>query len=665
MMERELNTLNCRQHFRTREPRSHLQLASCPPMQVTDAEGEFITEWQVPRCTIGGLLVTEVEVVVADTRGHRLIFYAFSPKRYRRPQRDLIVGEDGPSDFPGQFNTPSGLARMSNGNIVVADRGNNRVQVLSDEGEFLDEFGERGDGDGELQFPIDVSVDSADNIYVCDSGNHRVCVFSASGDFLRHIGGYGTGNGQLSAPVGVLVIESAAEGRDEELVVADSGNNRVQVFSTKGSFLWYTEDDGEDKFSRPRFLGVAKDGDILVADDTRAVWFAPAGDDAGGGDEEKEVDAADEAAVDVGEGDEEGQSGSDVGASVKGGSESDGGEEDDAADGADGSDVAEHGESAESAPPSPERRPGRSPGRAPPVSPISSPGKGESRAEDPAGFALSPETPAQPSAAHELDMSATPAGGSDDDDGVDFNTTMRPGTIRRELALDAVSSDSGGDHDSDSDDSGADQSRLSGEGGGEGGREGSGGSDAEETQAGAAASIDASQSKRVVKKRRASRSATHGRTPRAGKEPEFVAAREDMEAELQELRREYGRIELERKAAKDRVSELKELTTRVQKELRKYGAKLLAQQAATAPPVQVRAVDRKYPLRGDAPPNYEKCRDPIFLEERILDLHVHVRTAQQWSRAASLTDHPPRAAEGVEEIARPFVEGYQRVALTR
>lgn len=44
-----------------------------------------------------------------------------------------------------------------------------------------------------------------------------------------------------------------------------------QIFDHSGKFDTLPEDDGEDKFDRPKFLGLDSEGDILVADSTRAV----------------------------------------------------------------------------------------------------------------------------------------------------------------------------------------------------------------------------------------------------------------------------------------------------------------------------------------------------------------------------------------------------------
>jgi DNA-binding beta-propeller fold protein YncE len=46
----------------------------------------------------------------------------------------------GSGDAPGQFNQPHALAMDSQGRLFVADRGNNRIQIFTQEGAFLDQW---------------------------------------------------------------------------------------------------------------------------------------------------------------------------------------------------------------------------------------------------------------------------------------------------------------------------------------------------------------------------------------------------------------------------------------------------------------------------------------------------------------------------------------------
>jgi DNA-binding beta-propeller fold protein YncE len=63
-------------------------------------------------------------------------------------------------------------------------------------------------------------------VYVADSGNNRILMFTSSGAYLTQWGTRGTGNGQFNRPYGVAVDGSG------NVYVADTNNNRIQVFGS-------------------------------------------------------------------------------------------------------------------------------------------------------------------------------------------------------------------------------------------------------------------------------------------------------------------------------------------------------------------------------------------------------------------------------------------------
>jgi len=73
--------------------------------------------------------------------------------------------------------------------------------------------------------PNGVAVDGSGNVYVADTGNHRIQKFSSSGVFVDTWGSKGRENGQFKYPAGVAVDGSG------NVHVADSGNHRIQKFS--------------------------------------------------------------------------------------------------------------------------------------------------------------------------------------------------------------------------------------------------------------------------------------------------------------------------------------------------------------------------------------------------------------------------------------------------
>ena len=99
-------------------------------------------------------------------------------------------GKEG--DKQGEFNFTVGIAFDENGHIIVVDGDNHRVQVFSEQGEFLNQVGERGSLDHQLQDPYGLSIDSGGNSIVADSDNKVIKIFSPNGQFFRKIDGEGS-----------------------------------------------------------------------------------------------------------------------------------------------------------------------------------------------------------------------------------------------------------------------------------------------------------------------------------------------------------------------------------------------------------------------------------------------------------------------------------------
>jgi DNA-binding beta-propeller fold protein YncE len=120
----------------------------------------------------------------------------------------------------------SGVAFDSEGNLVVADCGNHRVQVLRySDGAHVRTIGSEGEGAGQFKRPWGVAFDAAGHIVVVDMNNDRVQVLRYSdGAHVRTIGSWGSGNGQFNFPGGGIAIDS-----DGRMFVADTNNHRVQV----------------------------------------------------------------------------------------------------------------------------------------------------------------------------------------------------------------------------------------------------------------------------------------------------------------------------------------------------------------------------------------------------------------------------------------------------
>jgi DNA-binding beta-propeller fold protein YncE len=140
-----------------------------------------------------------------------------------------VIGFRG--DANGKFTRPhGGVAFDGEGNLVVCDSYNHRIQVLRySDGTHLRSIGDfcHRDGAGIRGFnqPWSIAFDGAGHIIVSEDGGHSVQVLRYSdGAHIRTIGSKGRGNGQFLHANGIAV-----DG-DGNVAVFDNCNARVQVF---------------------------------------------------------------------------------------------------------------------------------------------------------------------------------------------------------------------------------------------------------------------------------------------------------------------------------------------------------------------------------------------------------------------------------------------------
>ena len=100
------------------------------------------------------------------------------------------------------------------------------------------------------------------NIYVADTYNNRVEVFGPSGSYLSQFGSAGTGNGQFYGPVSIAIDASG------NLWVVDLGNARLEKFDSSGNYItqFGSSGSGNGQFSWPTSSAIDSSGNIWVLD---------------------------------------------------------------------------------------------------------------------------------------------------------------------------------------------------------------------------------------------------------------------------------------------------------------------------------------------------------------------------------------------------------------
>ena len=186
-----------------------------------------------------------------------------------------------------KFSNPEEAAVAPNGNVYVADTGNNRVQEFTSAGKFVEAFGWgvsngkaefqnctsaskceagiAGSGAGQFNSPDGIAVNAAGTIvYVADGANERVQKFSSEGKYLGKFGGEGSGEGQFGhkSAWGWEGPRSVAVAANGHVYVTDS--NSVQEFSSGGEeYLKRSLLEG----AAPHGVAVSASGDVYVAEE--------------------------------------------------------------------------------------------------------------------------------------------------------------------------------------------------------------------------------------------------------------------------------------------------------------------------------------------------------------------------------------------------------------
>ena len=130
----------------------------------------------------------------------------------------------------GKFDFPAGVSVRANGEVLVVDQNNDRIQVFTNSllgWQYSRKFplGSGGMFGGPSGRSQALFVDAAGRVFVADAMQGLVKVFDAgTGLSLGSLGDFGGAPGQLNLPLG-LVLDSL-----NRLCVASANNSRVELF---------------------------------------------------------------------------------------------------------------------------------------------------------------------------------------------------------------------------------------------------------------------------------------------------------------------------------------------------------------------------------------------------------------------------------------------------
>jgi len=231
-------------------------------MIVYGADGEYSRRWWMPEYDVGkpegAWVLLDGRIAVADTHYHRVVFFdqkgtvlgmfgerGEGPGQFlytiavtQDPHGFLYIAENGGNDRiqkfdpdgnhvltigscgiePGEFQRPSGIV-WDDGELIVADAINNRIQVFKDDGTFLRIIADESSAG--LYYPYDLAQAPDGTLFVPEYGRGRVTQLSKTGKVLARFGKEGRNQQELWTPWGIAV---SPLGR---IAIADTGNHRV------------------------------------------------------------------------------------------------------------------------------------------------------------------------------------------------------------------------------------------------------------------------------------------------------------------------------------------------------------------------------------------------------------------------------------------------------
>jgi DNA-binding beta-propeller fold protein YncE len=196
---------------------------------------------------------TKGQVYVADTRVGAIFIFNTETREV-----ELIK-----NSVHAHFVRIIGLAMDDNDRLFVSDPGLRHVLVFNKEHKAEDVI-----TDGMVE-PSDLAIDTQNRLlYVSDVSLDQVLVYDADTLKLKRKMGTTGHKHELTTPGDFAKPTGVAVDKEGNLYVADTLNDRIEVFDADGTYLrtWGKNGDGPGYFARPKGVAIDSDGHIWVAD---------------------------------------------------------------------------------------------------------------------------------------------------------------------------------------------------------------------------------------------------------------------------------------------------------------------------------------------------------------------------------------------------------------
>jgi len=192
-----------------------------PPILKYDYDGNLLNSFGSGLFVFphGATVDMEGNLWVTDARDNGTIgnqVFKFSPEG----EILMTLGEPGVSgSAPGLLHWPNDVVvDPVDGAIFVAESHrngmNNRIVHFDPAGNYLSDFGSKGSGQGEISEPHTIAMDSRGRLFVGDRENNRIQIFSQQGDFIDEWRQFGRPSGIFITPDDTIYVADSESGPD-------------------------------------------------------------------------------------------------------------------------------------------------------------------------------------------------------------------------------------------------------------------------------------------------------------------------------------------------------------------------------------------------------------------------------------------------------------------
>ncbi|HVS91067.1 MAG TPA: NHL repeat-containing protein [Mucilaginibacter sp.] len=187
---------------------------------------------------------------------------------------------DGPA-ASAQFYGPQGLAVDAQGNIFVADFGNNVIRKISTDGTVSTYCGNTSAGAvngaatvAEFNGPYGIAFDKSGNLYVADDNNNMIRMINSSGvaSTVAGVTRAGYGNATTNTTTGVFAFFRRPSGvavdpSTGNIYVADGGNSAIRQVTPAGVVTTIAGGPGQTSLiGYPTGIAVDQNANIYITD---------------------------------------------------------------------------------------------------------------------------------------------------------------------------------------------------------------------------------------------------------------------------------------------------------------------------------------------------------------------------------------------------------------